>query len=108
MHKAKPSRKSDATSAEITEAFSSHEGSVPYSSVNQDTYVGAGFSATPSNFSFTSELKMARERVLAALRKVDSGDVSVSQMQQMLFEMNIEPPDLFLTMLHVSSSYSDM
>jgi len=103
MHKAKPSRKFDITSNEIVDALCPVDSAVSFASVNQEMYAGGSISA-PSNFAFTSELKMARERVLAGLRKVDTGEVTASEMQSILFQMGIEPPELLLTMLQRKSS----
>jgi Ca2+-binding EF-hand superfamily protein len=98
MHKAKPLRKFDVTSDEIISAFSADDSPVPFATINQEMYAGGSITA-PSTFSFTSELKMIRERVLAGLRQVDSGEVTPSTFQGMLFEMGIEPPELLLTMI---------
>ena len=77
----------ESTSSELRDALAgASPNPVAFSSVNQENYA-QGTSRGSGEVGFNSELKMARERVLAGLRKVDSGEISSAEMQDMLFEM---------------------
>jgi Ca2+-binding EF-hand superfamily protein len=52
---------------------------------------------------YTSELKLLREQVLAALRKLDSGEVSLSEFQDKVFDMGFELPEVIVKELRRSA-----
>ena len=96
-HKTRGANRYEVTSNDMRDALAAAHSEKPYvafTSFNQEVH-----SAGSSDVGFTSELKIAREKVLAALRKVDHGEITTVEMQNILFEMGIEPPDLFLTNL---------
>ena len=49
--------------------------------------------------SYTSEQKLLREQVLAALRKLDAGEISVVEFLDIIFHMGIELPEGVLKQL---------
>jgi hypothetical protein len=53
------------------------------------------------NLSYTSEQKLLREQVLAALRKLDAGILSAVEFQDIIFTMGIELPEGVLKQLQL-------
>lgn len=96
-YKTRGANRFEVTSDDMRDALAaahSEKPGVAFTSVNQELHSGGSGSV-----GFTSELKIAREKVLAALRKVDHGEITSVEMQNILFEMGIEPPDLLITNL---------
>lgn len=61
----------------------------------------------PTQFNYNSEQKLIREQVLAALRKLDSAELSLSEFQDKMCQMGIELPETVHTYL-VRGQHSGM
>ena len=55
-----------------------------------------GKNSKAENISYTSEQRMLREQVLAALRKMDAGELSTVEFQDRMFTMGVDLPDAVL------------
>jgi hypothetical protein len=65
-----------------------------------DTIIGkSGSLPDQRELSYTSEQKLLREQVLAALRKLDAGEISVVEFLDIIFAMGIELPEGVLKQL---------
>jgi Ca2+-binding EF-hand superfamily protein len=63
----------------------------------QDMVSGStGDFSTINNVHFNSEMKLQREQVLAALRKLDGGVISMDDFQDLCFSMGIDLPETLL------------
>ena len=60
-----------------------------------------GSNALAENIKYTSEQRMLREQVLAALRKLDGGELSSVEFQDKMFAMRVELPAEVLQELHL-------
>lgn len=59
-----------------------------------------GSESAATNVQYSSEQRMLREQVLAALRKLDKGDLSLVEFSDRMFTMGIQLPELVLRELH--------
>jgi Ca2+-binding EF-hand superfamily protein len=59
-----------------------------------------GSESGATNVQYSSEQRMLREQVLAALRKLDKGDLSLVEFSDRMFSMGIQLPELVLRELH--------
>lgn len=78
------------------EVIFSGDDTIPLLSHNQLDMV-EGTMGESVSVNFNSELKLQREQVLAALRKLDAGVISMDDFQDMLFSMGMDLPETMIT-----------
>jgi calcyphosin len=97
------------TNKQIKETLFGEDAPVALMSHNQRS-MASGAIGEEVNVTFNSELRLQREQVYAALRKLDVGQLSMDEFQDKIFSMGIDIPETILTAIHqaVKSGHMDV